>query len=476
MLVVYPVNFNNIPSLNFRLETVPAVTSGPAGRLYLNVATGFVECWNGAATLVMGAPMSTLANPNTLALRDGAGALTASAFNGPLAGNAATASVAANAILLGGNSGPYYLNRVNATGTQLSSTISDLTANIRSNSLDVFAKPANSIDLNAFPIINLADPANPNDAVTKRYVDNNVAATSSKFLTLAVYDPGATGIVNYAVTATLLAGVSPSYYLNRTNHSGTQLSSTISDLTSAIQAVPLNTLALPNGPISANGNRITLLGSPGLATDGATKGYIDSAIASIPPPQWSSIINVPPQRGVFIPLPNTTDTNPAQTEASGYDHYYFYGVSNWRRVLSVPFRPWVAVPANSSAAGNIGQTSYDANYFYVCCTGLVGANHWYRIALATWAGGTPFAATAAVPPGYTYTDGSYFYVSVALNTWMRFALTSFGQGVFGAPPTGGYYPGLPGMETISQDAGRNNFWIYCTAQNSWAYAALTGSF
>lgn len=476
MLVVYPVNFNNIPSLNFRLETVPAVTSGPAGRLYLNVATGFVECWNGTATLVMGAPMSTLANANTLALRDGSGGLTASAFNGLLNGNAATASVAANAILLGGQPGPYYLARSNATGTQLSNTISDLPANIRSVSLDQFAVPAASLNLNAFPIINLADPANPNDAVTKRYVDNNVAATTSQFLTLAVYDPGATGIVNYAVTATLLAGVSPSYYLNRSNHSGTQLSATISDLTSAVQAVPLNTLALPTGPISANGQKITLLGSPGLATDGATKGYIDSAIASIPPPQWSSITNVPPQRGVFIPLPNTTDTNPLQTEASGYDRYFFFSTGGWRHLVSTPFRNWVTAPASASASGTIGQSAYSSSYFYICAAGISGASNWYRIALATWAGGTPFAATAGVPTGYTYTDGFYFYVAVALNTWMRLALTSFGQGILSPPIPSGYYPGLPGMETIGQDASRNNYWLYCTAQNTWTYAALTGSF
>jgi len=468
MLVVYPVNFNNIPSLNFRLETVPAVTSGPAGRLYLNVATGYVECWNGAATLTMGAPASTLANANTVALRDGTGGLTASSFNGPLNGNAATATTAANAILLSGQPGPYYLDRTNATGTQLSNTISDLTANIRSNSLDQFTKPAASLDLNHFSILNLADPANPQDAVTKRYVDNNVAAVGSQFLTFAIYDPGKTGIVNYAVSATLLAGVSPSYYLNRANHTGTQLASTISNFTGAVQAIPLNTLAPATGPITANGQKLTLVGSPGLATDAANKGYVDSGIAAIPPPQWTSILNVPPLRGTFIPLPNTTDVNPAQTEASGYDHYYFYSTSGWRRALTIPFRSWVAPPATHTSTGVLGQTAYDNYYFY-----FYNGTSWYRIGLGTWAGGSPFMATAAVPANYTWTDGTNFYIATAVNTWQRFPLSAFSGVAAGqSVPTQSYYPGMTGMEAM--DSAGN--WYYCWGQNQWARAAGSSAF
>jgi hypothetical protein len=99
----------------------------------------------------------------------------------------------------------------------------------------------------------------------------------------------------------------------------------------------------------------------------------------------------------------------------------------------------------------------------------VAANSWKRIGLSTWQGSAPFTATAAVPAGYVYTDGSYFYIAVATNTWMRFALSSFSGVASGVPvPTQSYYPGLTGFETF--DSG---YWYYCTGQNLWARAALT---
>jgi hypothetical protein len=466
MLLGYPLNFNNIPSPNFVLENrIAPVTSGVAGRLYLNAATGFVEVWNGTTTLVLGAVTSVLANPNTVALRDANGQLTASQFNGALNGNAATASLAANAMLLSNQAGPYYLSRNNHTGSQLSASISDLPAVIQATRLDQFALPQSLLNLNNFRLINLADPTGSQDAATKRYVDNSLSTNNTLFLSYSIYDPNQSGKVSYAANADTLAGVGPSYYLSRTNHSDTQLSNTISDFVPRVQTVTLDTLAAPVNNISLAGFKITLLGSPGVSSDAATKGYVDSSIGAIPPVQWTSILGIPPFRGTFVALPASSSTSPAATEAMGYDHYYFYGVSGWRRVISVPFRPWVGAPISSFATGSIGQSAYDVNYFYFC----VAANSWKRIALSTWAGSSPFPATAVVQPNYTFTDGSYFYIAVAVNTWLRFALSSFSGVASGVPvPTASYYPGLPGFETF--DSG---FWYYCTAQNTWARAALS---
>lgn len=474
MLVLYPFNLSNIPPQNLCLEKVASVTSGPAGRIYLNVSTGFVECWNGSSTLIMGAPASTLANANTIALRDSSGNLTATTFNGALNGNASTATVSANTFLLGSQNGAYYLARANATGTQLASTISDFTSTVRTNSLDQFALAAATINLNQQQIINLADPVNTQDAVNKRYVDNNVSFVESNFLSLAVYDPAATGVVNYAVTATLLAGVSPSYYLSRSNHTGTQPASTISNFTSTVQNLTIDSLAPPAGPLNMNGQKLTVLASPGIGTDAANKAYVDNSISAIPAPNWNNLLGIPALRGTFQSLPTVGDTSALQqSEAEGYDHYYFMSTSGWRRILSVPFRTWVTPPLAHNSTGTIGQVAYDSSWFYFCCT----ANNWGRIALATWAGGTPFLASAAVPAGYIYCDGSYFYIATAVNTWQRFAITSSWSLTFSlaTTPTRSYSPGMTGMEAMDQNGG-NNYWLYCWSQNQWAYAQGTVAF
>jgi hypothetical protein len=467
MLVLNTLDFKNIPPINFVLEGLPSsVLTGTPGRLYFNTTTRFVECFNGVTKIVLGGQTDTAATASTIAVRDGSGGLTASVFNGPLNGNAATATLAANATLFGGLAPAYYLSRANQTGTQLSATISDLPANIQATRLDLFQAPANTVNWNNQSLVNLADPVNPQDAVTKRYVDNTLAVTDSMFLTKAVYDPNNTGVVNYAITAQLFAGIAPAYYLNRGNQTGTQTSATISDFITRVETVTLDALAAPVNPVSMNGFKLTFLGTPGVATDAATKGYVDNSIATQPAPNWNSIVGIPLLRSPFVPLPNLTDTNPLQTEAEGYDQYLFYSASGWRAALTVPFRPWVAAPANSSAPGILGQSAYDDFFFYVC----TGPTTWMRIALSSWPGSVPFTTTSAVPAGYTYTDGSFFYIATAVNTWQRFQLNSFsGITTGGSIPAQSYWPGLTGMETTDTV---NNDWYVCVAQNTWATADL----
>lgn len=75
-----------------------------------------------------------------------------------------------------------------------------------------------------------------------------------------------------ATNSDALGGQNGAYYLSRTNHTGTQPASSISDLTGAITATPLNSFQPPTGPVSMGNQRITD-GAPGIAsTDFVTVG------------------------------------------------------------------------------------------------------------------------------------------------------------------------------------------------------------
>lgn len=65
---------------------------------------------------------------------------------------------------------------------------------------------------------------------------------------------------------------------DRSNHTGTQLAATISDLTTTIQAQRLDQFAAPTTSVAFNAQRITGLADPVSAQDAATKNYVDVAV------------------------------------------------------------------------------------------------------------------------------------------------------------------------------------------------------
>jgi hypothetical protein len=65
--------------------------------------------------------------------------------------------------------------RATHTGTQASSTISDLATVVKAYRLDEFAIPTADINLNTHKLIGVVDPSNPQEAATKNYVDTALA-------------------------------------------------------------------------------------------------------------------------------------------------------------------------------------------------------------------------------------------------------------------------------------------------------------
>lgn len=65
---------------------------------------------------------------------------------------------------------------------------------------------------------------------------------------------------------------------DRAAHAGTQLAATISDFDTQVRTNRLDQMAAPTAAVGMNGQKITNMADPTVATDGATKGYVDSAV------------------------------------------------------------------------------------------------------------------------------------------------------------------------------------------------------
>lgn len=69
--------------------------------------------------------------------------------------------------------------------------------------------------------------------------------------------------------------------LARAGHTGTQLASTISDFTTAVQALQWSSMAVPTSPVPMGSQRLTSVADPTSAQDAATRAYVDNALAGL---------------------------------------------------------------------------------------------------------------------------------------------------------------------------------------------------
>jgi len=237
-------NFGNQP-----IVTTNSVTAG-------SVVTGDLNV-SGTLTLPPNS-ISSAALPATVTLQgntfNGANQLVRLDNGGKLPALDGSALINLTLSTLGGQNAAYYLNRTNHTGTQTASTISDFDTQVRTSRLDQMAAPTGSVSLNTQKVINLADPTAAQDAATKSYVDT----ANSTF-----------------------GGQNAAYYLNRTNHTGTQTASTISDFDTQVRTSRLDQMAVPTGSVSLNTQKVTNLADPTAVQDAATKNYVDTANSTL---------------------------------------------------------------------------------------------------------------------------------------------------------------------------------------------------
>ena len=114
-----------------------------------------------------------------------------------------------------------------------------------------------------------ATNANTNSAIVQRDSSGNFAAgTITATLT------------GTASNSSQLNSQAPAFYLARTNHTGVQTASTISDFDTQVRTSRLDQMAAPSSAVAFGSQRITALADPSSGTDAANKNYVDASIST----------------------------------------------------------------------------------------------------------------------------------------------------------------------------------------------------
>jgi hypothetical protein len=129
-----PINLNQLELQNAQIQNLATAPSSPVlGQIYFDTIVNAIMVWNGASWANLDATKLSASIPNSALITN------------PLA-------------------------RANHTGTQTSSSISDLSSVVHAYTLDSFAAPVANISLNSNKITNLATPTISGDAAEYSWV------------------------------------------------------------------------------------------------------------------------------------------------------------------------------------------------------------------------------------------------------------------------------------------------------------------
>jgi len=207
------------------------------------------------------------------------------------------------------------LARANHTGTQLAATISNFDTQVRTSRLDQMSAPTTGVALNAQKITGLADPSNPQDAVTLNYIttqkgtNNGLASLDGSGKVPTSQLPGiaihttfvvASQAAMLAVTGADEGDLAVRTDLNKTFVLSAVPASTLANWqelltpTDSVTSVDGNTGAVSlsatylakaggtmSGALAMGNNKITGLGTPTAATDATTKAYVDATAGTV---------------------------------------------------------------------------------------------------------------------------------------------------------------------------------------------------
>jgi hypothetical protein len=205
------------------------------------------------------------------------------------------------------------LARANHTGTQTASTVSDFDTQVRTSRLDQMAAPTAALPLNAQKITGLADPIDPQDAVTLNYITtekgavNGIASLDGSGLVPTAQLP-ALAITNTSVVASQVAmlaltaeigdiavrtDLNKSFILTATPSTSLANWQELLTPTDSVLSVDGNTgvVSLSGtylnkttgqllGNLDANSFTVSGLAAPVSSADAATKVYVDAVAGS----------------------------------------------------------------------------------------------------------------------------------------------------------------------------------------------------